>query len=455
MASATVDPDVAGLELQDGLPSGLDYTISNVGAYVEAKRENQISAISGDVFSPSGNRIVRFSLGSSTEFLVPESLCLSFDVRNNDATAGHTLKFGSYSPNVCFQRVRVLFGAAVVEDIEHYSRLSSALTLYHTQERRQADAAMGLGRVGADANNLHFDGSATIAPSGVKRVVCHPFPLGITRVQQLIPLAATAPLQLEFYLSAAQDAVIQVANGSNNWSILNVKLHYDTVLLSDSLTSRMLQHLKAGKPLKMLMSSWSCQSQSIPANQHSFDIQSQRSFNSVKSVMFNCWRQVQSGNPLANVQTWPKTHLFLGPLCANDAAGAPGPEDATRTETAANSAELQLQLGSWRWPTVPAKGVAELQMMLRKATGSLSGPLVGLFDSQRWPTTDTTIMFDLEKMARHGENLTGIRSNAGSIMTVQVKNWGPDANARPTEAWICLRVDQIVTFFGDSVDVAV
>jgi hypothetical protein len=65
-------------------------------------------------------------------------------------------------------------------------------------------------------------------------------------------------------------------------------------------------------------------------------------------------------------------------------------------------------------------------------------------------------MFDLEKLSRHGENLTGIRSNAGSIMTIQVRNWGEgNANAQPTEAWICLHVDQIVTFFGDSVDVAV
>jgi hypothetical protein len=37
----------------------------------------------------------------------------------------------------------------------------------------------------------------------------------------------------------------------------------------------------------------------------------------------------------------------------------------------------------------------------------------------------------------------------------QVRNWGTDTHARPTEAWICLHVDQIVTFFGDSVDVAV
>jgi hypothetical protein len=64
-------------------------------------------------------------------------------------------------------------------------------------------------------------------------------------------------------------------------------------------------------------------------------------------------------------------------------------------------------------------------------------------------------MFDLEKLSRHGENLTGIRSNAGSILTLQVRNWGQDTHARPTEAWICLHVDQIVTFFGDSVDVAV
>jgi hypothetical protein len=80
---------------------------------------------------------------------------------------------------------------------------------------------------------------------------------------------------------------------------------------------------------------------------------------------------------------------------------------------------------------------------------------VGIYNSRQWHARDCNIMFDLEKLSRHGENLTGIRSNAGSIMTIQVRNWGTDQHARPTEAWICLHVDQIVTFFGDSVDVAV
>jgi hypothetical protein len=455
MASA-VDPDVAGLELQDGLPSGLDYTISNVGAYVEARRENQISAISGDTFSPGGNRIVRFSLGSSTEFLIPESLCFSFDVANTAAVAAENdWQCSHYSPNVLFQRVRVLFGAAVVEDIEHFGRLSAGLSFYHTQERRLADAALGFGVQASETNALHQDAIAIDAGAS-QHVVCHPFALGLTRVQQLIPLAATAPLQIELYLANADDVSVGSTTGGNtrsrSWQISNVKCHFDTVLLSDSLTSKMLQHLKAGKPLKMLMSSWSCQSQSVPADQASFDIQSQRSFNSVKGVLINGWKAAAT-----NPANWPRTRLFLGPLAATD-PGSAVPRGAT------DIAELQLQLGTWKWPTTPAKGVSELIMMTRKATGSLSGPLVGMYDSRRWHTSDCNIMIDLEKLSRHGENLTGIRSNAGSIMTVQVRNWGglQDAtnnatgvHSRPTEVWICLHVDQIVTFFGDSVDVAV
>jgi hypothetical protein len=271
-------------------------------------------------------------------------------------------------------------------------------------------------------------------------------------VQQLIPLAATAPLQIELYLSAAADVSVFTQSGtspngttrSTSWQISNVKCNFDTVLLSDSLTSKMLQHLKAGKPLKMLMSSWSCQSQSIPADQSAFDIQSQRSFNSVKAVMLNSWK-----TSATYPNNWPRTRLFLGPLTQTN------PDTAVSRDGANDTAEVQLQLGTWKWPTTPAKGVPELIMMTRKATGSLTGPLVGVYDSRQWHTRDCNIMFDLEKLSRHGENLTGIRSNAGSIMTIQVRNWGQNTHARPTEAWICLHVDQIVTFFGDSVDVAV
>jgi hypothetical protein len=205
----------------------------------------------------------------------------------------------------------------------------------------------------------------------------------------------------------------------------------------------MLQHLKAGKPLKMLMSSWSCQQQSV-GGQATFDIQSQRSFNSVRAVLINGWRSVT-----AAPYNWPRTRLFLGPMTAAS------PNTLVTISDTNDTAELQLQLGTWKWPTTPAKGVTELIMMTRKATGSLSGPLVGIYNSNKWHLHDCNIMFDLEKLSRHGENLTGIRSNAGSIMTVSVKNWGIAGDSRPTEAWICLHVDQIVTFFGDSVDVAV
>jgi hypothetical protein len=418
---------------------------------VEARRENQISAISGDTFTPTGNRIVRFSLGSSTEFLIPESLCFSFDVSNTAAAgANNDWQCSHYSPNVLFQRVRVLFGAAVVEDIEHFGRLSSALSNFHTPDRRQADAALGFGWEASETHALYHN-VISIDPGASRHVVCHPFALGLTRVQQLIPLAATAPLQIELYLSNADDVSVSNSSDGNaqgtarsrSWQISNVKCHFDTVLLSDSLTSKMLQHLKAGKPLKMLMSSWSCQSQSIPANQSAFDIQSQRSFNSVKGVLLNTWKTAAT-----HPANWPRTRLFLGPLATAD------PSVGT-VRGANDTAEVQLQLGTWKWPTTPAKSVAELMMMTRKATGSLSGPLVGVYDTRLWAVRDCSIMFDLEKLSRHGENLTGIRSNAGSIMTVQVRNWGAGNDARPTEAWICLHVDQIVTFFGDSVDVAV
>jgi hypothetical protein len=349
--------------------------------------------------------------------------------------------------------VRITAGAAVLEDIEHFNRLSANLCFMHTSDRRMADAAQGFGHdanIGAgnyvpDVTDTQINNYAnylispeTIPANDSKTVICVPFPLGFTQLHTLIPLFATAPLQFEFHLADMADAS-RTANP--NWSISNVRMHFTTVRMTDSIVSKFADHLRSGGSLKMHMSTWSVQNQSLPANASSFDLVSQRSFNSIKSCLVNFWANRRPGEAAQQLDA-PKGSFLMGP------------HNPSGYSYARDNVEARLQLGSFVWPTNAAKGVCELMWRLRLGNGSAMGPLVGMIPSKIWASEAFSLLWDLERYSREGHVLTGLRTTGGSLLTVQIKNFANEANYYPSEAWLALHVDAIVTLFGDSVDIA-
>jgi hypothetical protein len=91
---------------------------------------------------------------------------------------------------------------------------------------------------------------------------------------------------------------------------------------------------------------------------------------------------------------------------------------------------------------------------LRLGNGSAMGPLVGMIPSKIWASEAFSLLWDLERYSREGHVLTGLRTTGGSLLTVQIKNFANEANYYPSEAYLALHVDAIVTLFGDSVDIA-
>jgi hypothetical protein len=437
--TSVADPDVAGMQQGDSLPEGLNYELSSVAPYVESKSQIELAATSGTIFTPTGNRVITFQIPPSTQWLVPESLVMSFTVTNFAANGGDTWTPAHYHPMCMFSRITVRCGAALVEDITDAGRLSSMLCLLHSHERRLADAAQGFGLVN-DNNALYTASQALGGGGGYRRVFCQPHILGLLKVKQLLPLYAMMPFQIQLHLASAEDA----SGGTvRPYQISEPKLHMDLLQLSDALTSKFLQHSRDGKPLKIRMSSWSCQSQAV-ANGENFDLISARSFNAIEEVFVNYWRSAAE-----NAAAWGRHAFFLGPLAAANPSTTAVDYDGAFDQT-----EIQFVIGPWRWPSVPAKGITELIYRLRLAIGATTGPFAPLLASKAWDKHSFLVALDCERYAREGHELTGLRTTGGSLLQVQHRNFGTDINSRPTDAWLMIKFTQEVTLLGDAVDVA-
>jgi hypothetical protein len=437
--TSVADPDVAGSQQPDVLPEGLSYELSAVAPYVESKSQVELAATSGTVFTPTGNRVITFQIPPTTQWLVPESLVLSFTVTNREAQAGDTWTPAHYHPMCLFSRITVRCGAALVEDITDAGRLSAMLCLLHSHERRLADAAQGFGFVD-DANTLYNDVPVLNGAGAFRRVICQPHVLGLLKLKQLLPLYAMMPFQIQLHLASREDATTGLPRA---WEISTPKLHMDLLQLSDALTSKFLQHSRDGKPLKWRMSTWSCQSQSL-ANGENFDLISARSFNSIEEIFVNYWKQ-----PTTNANQWGKHRFFLGPFAQAD----PGTV-AVQYDGAQDNTEIQFVIGPWRWPSVPAQGITELIYRLRLAIGATTGPFAPLIAAKSWDKHSFLVALDAERFAREGHEMTGLRTTGGSLLQVQHKHFGASVNSRPTDAWVMIKYTQEVTLLGDAVDVA-
>jgi hypothetical protein len=329
-------------------------------------------------------------------------------------------------------------GAALVEDITDAGRLSAMLCLLHSHERRLADAAQGFGLLNDD--NALYTGVQVLDGGAYRRVICQPHILGLLKVKQLLPLYAMMPFQIQLHLASSEDATTGVARA---WQISEPKLHMDLLQLSDALTSKFLQHSRDGKPLKIRMSSWSCQSQAV-VNGENFDLTSARSFNAIEEVFVNYWRSAAT-----NANQWGRHRFFLGPFAQADPSTT-----AVAYNGAQDNTEIQFVIGPWRWPQVAAKGVCELIYRLRLAIGATTGPFAPLVASKAWDKHSFIVALDTERYARESHEMTGLRTTGRSLLQVQHKNFGNSANSRPTDAWLMIKFTQEVTLLGDAVDVA-
>ena len=186
---------------EDFLIQGLDFRISpGTSQYVVDKRSVTMQPQSGNYFSSQGLRLIRFTLAGTTDWLIPDSLRLSFVVNNLD-TADPIQPVTIY-PGSIFQRLRVLSGGSAIEDINQYARLQETLGILDSPGKQQLDASEGFGYLMGGATTVDNRLVPEPIPAGGSRRVTCSLLSGLLNQPKWLPLSF-APLTLELEIGGS------------------------------------------------------------------------------------------------------------------------------------------------------------------------------------------------------------------------------------------------------------
>ena len=108
----------------DVLPGNLSYGLDPTGSWCTSVRDATVFAL-GNLYSPNGVKMISIPFGSSSEWLVPESIIFSANFKNLENLPCIP---ASPDPAVLFERMDLRLGGNLVESITEYARTNELFT---------------------------------------------------------------------------------------------------------------------------------------------------------------------------------------------------------------------------------------------------------------------------------------------------------------------------------------
>jgi hypothetical protein len=138
--------------VDDYLIEGLSFKMPPGGSYVISRKNCTFYPSGSSLYSASsGTKLIRINLSSSTEWLDPSSVRLSYRINNGDGVVGHLLRTLG-GPYAFFSRVRLLAGGVMIEDIMDYNRVHHMFSELSSTNSRTNENIEGFGFNASDIN---------------------------------------------------------------------------------------------------------------------------------------------------------------------------------------------------------------------------------------------------------------------------------------------------------------
>jgi hypothetical protein len=422
----------------DILVGPLKFGLDPQGSYVQQRR-NSTTFSNVTSASPAGVKTITINCGSSSEWLDPSTVLLSFLITNTDAT--NALWAATAESSCLFDRMQVRLGSTLIEDIQDYGKLAHIMTKLSMSPQKKMDAAqLGFGTQAASVNGSYFlagqHDAQTIAASSSKRVYMKFDLSGLFSQQKWIPLFALGGqgLQIQLSLAPANQAMIISHGGttySQGYTLSDIRLLADMCSLSGELQESYNAALLNGTSLKMPIKSWEVLTNYLPADSSgSFDVAISKSYTRL-ATLFAVFNQ----NPPA------------------DNSGKAKLVNTNYFPTAQSEDVLyHLAMGSRRVPDNDVRGSTEAWWRLGGALG-LGNSLAHStsVDAASYKSDCFAIGIDVEKLpmvSASGENLS-----TGQTIFLKVKGMGTDANAVPQQCRICAHFEKVISIQDTVVDV--
>ena len=165
LSSTQIDTDV--------LPPSLKFGLDPSGSWCLGKRNATVYSL-GSSYSPNGVKKLDFSIGSTTEWLVPET-CTFSAMFENEGTEVEGCWPATPDANCLFERIDVRMGGQLIESITESARCNQLFTLLTmSPQKRLNNAQIGFGtQVPTDvvdwASSANHD-AGIIAKNAKKRI---------------------------------------------------------------------------------------------------------------------------------------------------------------------------------------------------------------------------------------------------------------------------------------------
>ena len=250
----------------DVLVGPLKFGLDPQGSYCQSSREATTFSNVNSA-SPTGVKAITINVGSSSEWLDPSTILLSFLITNNDTA--RELFPATVGAHCLFDRLSIRLGSTLVEQISEFGKCTEILTkLSMSPQKRLDQGHIGFGTAAtAAAGGYWIDGNHAArkiasGTTGTKRVYMKFDLSGLFSQHRWLPLFALGGQGLQIQLDlapAAQAMILGVANAttwSSSYTLSDIRLLSTMKSLSGELQESYNAALLNGSSLKMPIKTW-------------------------------------------------------------------------------------------------------------------------------------------------------------------------------------------------------
>lgn len=422
----------------DVLVGPLKFGLDPQGSYV-TQRHQATTFSNVNSASPAGVKTVTINVGSSSEWLDPSTVLLSFLITNTNGT--NALFPATIGAHCLFDRLQVRLGSTLVEDIQEFGKLTEIIQkMSMSPQKKMDEGQLRFGTSAASANGSYFladqHEALTIAANGSKRVYMKFDLSGLFNSGKWCPLFALGGqgLQIQLSLAPANQAMIISHGGttySQGYTLSDIRLLGDMCSLSGELQESYNAALLNGTSLKMPIKSWECLTNYLSADSgRSFDVAISKSYTRL-ATLFAVFNQNPPGDNAGKANI-VNTHHF--PTAQS--------EDVS----------YHLAMGSRRVPDNDVRGTSEAWYRLQGASGLYNSLAHSTsVDAASYKSDCFAIGIDVEKLpviSSSGGNLS-----TGQTIFLKVKGMGTDANDVPRQCRVCAHFEKVISIMDTVVKV--
>ena len=427
----------AGGPETDVLVGNLRYGLDPQGSYMSRRSSTTFSNV--NLASPSGVKTITLNVGSSSEWLDPQSCLISMLITNNDGT--NALFPAAQEVSCLTDRLQIRLGSTLIEDIQDYGKLAHIMEKLSMSPQKKMDCAqLGFGTAARTTNPNMFladqHEARTIPANGSKRIYMKLNLSGLFSQHRYIPLFALGGqgLQIQLSLAPADQSLILSDAGvtySQSYTLSDIRMLGDMISLNSELQESYNAALLNGTSLKMPIKSWECITNFLPADSAgNFDVAMSKNYTRL-ATLFAFFNQ----NP------------------PSDNSGKSKVVNTNYFPTASSETfAYHLALGSKRIPDNDVRGTSEAWYRLQGA--------LGLYNSLAHSTSvdEDSYKSDCFGLAIDCEALpmvmaSGINLSTGQTVFLKIKGMGSTSSDVPRQVRVCAHFESVISIQDTVVEV--